>query len=223
MTSKSALITCFFLALWIIAQPCAARTVHVTDELRITLRESPDQEESILTTLPTGTSLEVLQERENWLRVETEKGRKGWVLKRFTMERLPYKQINERLKAKIADLEDKHNQAKKTIQRLEKTKNRLANQLESTNQTLRQIRQEYSTLQEEVPNLPEIKKSLAQTRDRLQASQTQIKELRQNLESLRSQNTQFWFLAGAGVVFISCLIGFLLGRIRRRQSRSLYF
>ncbi|MCF8029843.1 MAG: TIGR04211 family SH3 domain-containing protein [Desulfohalobiaceae bacterium] len=223
MYSKSALVACLCLAIWLVAQPCVARTVHVTDELRITLRESPGQKKRILKTLPTGTSLEVLQERENWLRVETEKGREGWVLKRYTMERLPYKQTNERLKAKIADLEDKHNQAKEKIQRLEKAKNRLASQLESTNQTLRQVRQDYRTLQEEAPKLPEIKNSLAQTRDRLQASQTQVKELRQKLDSLRSRNSQFWFLAGAGVVFISCLIGFLLGRIRRRKSRSLYF
>jgi len=223
MSSKNALIACLFLALWIIALPCAARTVHVTDELRITLRESPGQEERILTTLPTGTSLDVLQERKNWLRVETENGREGWVLKRYTMERPTYKQINEKLKAKIADLEDKHNQAKKKIQRLQKAKNRLATQLESTNQTLRQVRQDYRTLQEEAPKLPEIKNSLAQTQDRLQASQTQVKELRQKIDSLRSKRSQFWFLAGAGVVFISCLIGFLLGRIRRRQSRSLYF
>lgn len=205
------------------AWPCFAQTVYVSDSFRITLRESPAQNAPINSMLSSGAKLEVLEETGNWLRVRTEEDQTGWILKRFSMDRLPKAQVVQRLRERIAQLEQAGSEARETIKQLKEDRNRLASELKSTNKTLTRLRQDHEELRQDVPDLPQIKEDLQKTRNRLQNSLAQIEELKERNESLRSRKSQLWFLIGAGVVFLSCFIGFLLGRIRRKKSRSLYF
>ncbi|MEF8824281.1 MAG: TIGR04211 family SH3 domain-containing protein [Desulfohalobiaceae bacterium] len=224
MPYKTPLALCFVLLLLVTtALPCFAQTVYVSDNFRITLRNSPVQNAQINSMLSSGAKLEVLEETENWLRVRTEEDKTGWILKRFSMDRLPKAQVVERLRERIAELEQTGSKARKTVQELKEDNSRLASELESTNNTLSELRQDYQKLRNDVPNLPQIKEELEKTRNRLQNSLAQIEELKARNASLRSRKSQLWFLVGAGVVFISCFIGFLLGRIKRKKSRSVYF
>lgn len=223
MPYKISLAIVFFLLLiGTTALPCFAQTVYVSDNFRITLREQPAQNASINSMLSSGAKLEVLEETESWLRVRTQDDQTGWILKRFAMDRLPRAQIVERLRERIAELEQTDSEARKTIEGLKEDKNRLASELESTNKTLSNLRQDYQELRKDVPNLPQIKEELEKTRNRLQSSLAQIEELKEKNASLRSRKSQLWFMVGAGVVFVSCFIGFLLGRIRRKKSRSVF-
>jgi SH3 domain protein len=199
-----------------------AQSVYVSDQFQITLRENPAQNASINAMLPSGAKLEVLETTEHWLRVRTSDGRTGWILKRFAMDRLPRAQIIERLQERIADLEQSNSGARETIEKLREARNRLDAKLKSTNQTLSRIRREYQELREDAPRLPEIKNELQETRNRLQNSLARTEELKEKNEALRSRHSQLWFLVGAGVVFVSCLIGFILGRLRRKKSRSVF-
>lgn len=224
MPLKIKLLICLsFLVAWIAASPCAAQDVYVADHFRITLREKPAENARIIAMLETGTKLEVHEERKYWLRVTTDQNQTGWILKRFSMERPPHEQVVQRLRERIDSLANKTSQASRTIQTLKKTKSRLSADLRSTNQTLQRIREKYAKLKSEVPDLPKVKNDLQTTRNELQASRGRIQKLEQENESLRSRRTQLWFLAGAGTVFASCLIGFILGRIRRKKPRSVYF
>ncbi|MCF8085679.1 MAG: TIGR04211 family SH3 domain-containing protein, partial [Desulfohalobiaceae bacterium] len=224
MPLKVKLLACLiFLALWIAASPCAAQAVYVADHFRITLRARPAQNARIVAMLDTGAKLEVLEEREHWLRVRTGQDQTGWILKRFSMERLPHEQVVQRLRERIDRLEEETSQASRTIETLQKTKSRLTAELKDTNQTLQRVREKYAKLQSEVPDLPKIKQALQTTRNELQTSRERVQKLEQENQSLRSRNTQLWFLAGAGTVFVSCFIGFILGRIRRKKPRSVYF
>jgi SH3 domain protein len=224
MRLKTTLLVCLLvLALGVAASPSPAQTVYVADQFRITLRKNPAQNARILAMLSSGTKLEVLEENKHWLRVRTPQDRTGWILKRFSMERIPREQVVRRLRERVASLEEQKNRTRQTIERLQVTNSRLAEELKSTNQSLNQVREKYGQLQSEVPDLPQIKKALRTTRKELQASRTRIQELEKVNKSLRSRANQLWFLAGAGTVFVSCFIGFILGRIRRKKPRSVYF
>jgi len=205
------------------ATSSAARTVYVADQFRITVRQSPSQSARITAMLSTGDRLEVLETRKNWLQVRTEKGQTGWILRRFAMERLPRAQVVKRLRNRIETLEQSGSKAKETMAQLQEAKTRLSDKLKATNQTLQQVREKYEKLRSEVPDLPKIKEQLQKTRNQLQDSQAQIKALEEENASLRSRRTQLWFLSGAGVVFISLFLGFILGRRGRKKTRSVYF
>ncbi|MFO7801376.1 MAG: TIGR04211 family SH3 domain-containing protein [Desulfovermiculus sp.] len=103
----------------------------------------------------------------------------------------------------INDLQDK-------IDSLEKS----SSQAESTIERLRAENQELST-------------TLKQTQEKLTNVSSDHQALRKKVHTIHSSHELRWFLAGAGVIGISALIGFIFGRFRNRQpsssSRRVYF
>ena len=173
MRSSLILAICIlFLASWLVlATPVAAKSVYVTDHFRITLRQSPSQTAQIKSMLSTGDRLEILETRENWLRVRTDEGQTGWILRRFSMERLPRALVVDRLRERVETLEKENTRAEQRIRELTQARNRLSEDLESTNQTLQQVQGEYEELRNEVPDLPRIKEQLEQRGKELKDSQ----------------------------------------------------
>ena len=66
-----------------------AETQYVSDQLIITLREGKGNEYKIIKTLKAGTPLEIIEENERYLKVRTESGSEGWVLKQYVTEETP--------------------------------------------------------------------------------------------------------------------------------------
>ena len=60
-----------------------AQTVYVIDEFEVTMRTGPSIENKIIVMLPTGTKLQVIEEKGDWVLVRSPIGREGWVLKRY--------------------------------------------------------------------------------------------------------------------------------------------
>jgi len=78
-----------------------AKTQYVSDELIITLREGKGNEYKIIRMLPVGTPLLIIEESDQYLRVRTQDGREGWVLKQYITSEIPKAQIIAGLKQEI--------------------------------------------------------------------------------------------------------------------------
>ena len=63
--------------------PAAADTRYVGDELVITLRQGKGTDYKIIRTLKSGTPFEVLEEGKSYLKVRTEDGVEGYVLRQY--------------------------------------------------------------------------------------------------------------------------------------------
>ena len=81
-------------AMWLISSPAWAEKAYVTDSVEITFRTGPGTGNKILSFLRSGQEVEVLESRDNWVRVRVPgRGRdtaEGWVLKRYLMRRQPW-------------------------------------------------------------------------------------------------------------------------------------
>ncbi len=66
-----------------------AKTQYVSDELVINLREGKGNEYKIIKMLKRDTPLKILEEGDQYLRVRTEEGLEGWVLKQFVTSETP--------------------------------------------------------------------------------------------------------------------------------------
>ena len=66
-----------------------AKTQYVSDELVINLREGKGNEYKIIKMLRNGTPLNILEEAEQYLKVRTEEGLEGWVLKQYITSETP--------------------------------------------------------------------------------------------------------------------------------------
>ena len=222
------------LSSYVIAPPAAAETRYVGDQLVITLRQGKSNQHKILKTLKTGTPLELLEEGDPYLKVRTNDGVEGYVLRQY-ISADPPKTL------RIEELEVINSSLQKKIRALEETRSNLEMQLKTTDenysekfaaltsksanleQNLEQalnneriMAEKYDTLLSQTENVVEIaaeREQLLLDNNKLKAEVTTL--LKKN-DKLADSRMIKWFLAGGGVF----LFGWVIGKIsRKKRSR----
>lgn len=61
----------------------ASKKLHVTNKIKITMRESPDRSSKIIGILESDDEVDLIEQRKDWTKVKTKTGRVGWVMTRF--------------------------------------------------------------------------------------------------------------------------------------------
>ncbi len=110
------------------ATPAAAEWVR--GEVRLNLRTAPGADRRIITTIATGDQVRVLEEGENWTRVQVDDGREGWIPAGFLAEQAPATVQLERQETQLSALKEKLAETSTT-----------AEALRSNNQSLTQSNQ----------------------------------------------------------------------------------
>jgi SH3 domain protein len=233
-------ITIFFyltvLTLSIFLQPAAAETRYVDDQLIITLRMGKSSQHKILKTLKTGTPLEILNEEdETYLKVRTQDGTEGYVLRQYVSSNPPKSQ-------RIAELERLNSSLQKKISSLEAANSNLKTQINSYQENYQQevssisvksaeleknleqamineriMAEKYDTLLAQSENVVEItaeRDLLSEKSKKLQADVAVLSEKNEKLSDARMVK---WFLAGGGVFFF----GWIIGKISRKKRSRL--
>ncbi len=208
-----------------------AKTQYVSDQLIITLREGKGNEYKIIKMLKAGTPLEIIEEGERYLKVRTESGSEGWVLKQFVTEETPKAEI-------IAGLEKKMDRLNTEIEQYKKDKESLQDELktaksghdknirdlkqnvssskgkaEQTARELKEITEKYNALVKDSKDVIDLVKE----RDSLKASnsklQTDTEQLQKENDDLKRSQLIWMFVAGGGVFFV----GWIIGKISRQK------
>ena len=200
-----------------------AQTVYVTDEFEVTMRTGPNVENKIMAMLSTGTKLQVIEEKGDWVLVRSPIGREGWVLKRYASVEVPKKIIIEQLQKKhTAALKNLEITTEKALM-FEKENKRLLAALDDSQKKLKKVKQDYTRLINESKDFLALKKKHTKNLANLKKATTELEQLRKENKALHSSTTTIWFLSGALVVIVSWLIGYIMGKIKRRgRSHSLY-
>ncbi|MEE9542546.1 MAG: TIGR04211 family SH3 domain-containing protein [Thermodesulfobacteriota bacterium] len=225
----------FCLILLAVPATLYADTRYVSDKLIITMRRGAGNEFMIVKTLTTGTPLKILKEKEKYLKVSTTDGTEGWVLKQYITTDIPKTAVInslqreiEKLKVNIKRLVSERNTVKKKFgeeqglrqgdaKTQERKLNKANNQIYSLNKKLKETTNKYKAL---VKNSGGVIK-ITNERDRLNKENQRLngenRELTGKNKSLTKKNTFYWFLAGAGVLFL----GWVVGQFSKRK-RTLY-
>ena len=94
-----------------------ADTQYVSDMLILCLRAGPGNEYKVIRNLKTDAPLEVLEEDELYLKVRTDQGEEGWVLRQYISSKTPkpiiiaaLKRDIKQLEATVEKLEERHSQ-----------------------------------------------------------------------------------------------------------------
>ena len=194
----------------------AAPTRYVTDQFTITLRSGGGNQYRILQLLPTGTAVEVLETDSGWTRVETGKGREGWVSSQYLISRPPAAQRLEQVSAKLAQLQAQDGQLEQnmeqTQQQLARARERVDELASARDQLARQLDESREGLHLANEN-KRLKKQIIDLKRRLQ-------DLANETERLAGRSRQDWFLVGAAVLFAGMVIGITVTRIRWRRRSS---
>jgi SH3 domain protein len=215
-------------------QPAQADTRYVGDQLIITLRSGKSSENKIIKTLKTGTSLEVLEEGDTYLKVRTQDGTEGYVLRQYISADQP-------MVLRAAELEKLNNSLQKKNNELQTAKDNLEMELKTYQEDYQQeitstsgkadeleknleqaltnerlITEKYNTLLEQSENVVGITTERDQLIQQNKKLQAEINNLTAKNDKLDDNRMIKWFLAGAGVLFFGWLIG---KRSRKKRSR----
>jgi SH3 domain protein len=120
------------LGLMALLVPSPATAEWVRGEVRLNLRTAPGADRRIITTIATGDQVRILEEGEDWTRVQIEDGREGWIPAGFLAEEAPAAVRLERQEAQVATLKEKLAETSSTAEALRSTNESLT----QSNETL---------------------------------------------------------------------------------------
>lgn len=172
---------------------------------RVTFRAGPGTDNKIIGMLETDAAVKMVEEGETWSKVVNDEKKEGYVMTRFLTTEVPYslrykwlKGHYEKMKEEVATLKAAQSELNQNLgeakRELASTKENLENTAQSYDE-LKTGSAEYLTLKEKFDNVNE-----------------QLGEAKQNVAILKEKLSLYyftWFLAGAGVLLMGWLIGFL--------------
>ena len=211
-----------------------AETRYVSDRLIISVRDGQDQNAAVLGYLETGAPVDILEEKEDLLKIRTEDGIEGWVRAQYIVSEKPKPLIIENLKNKIIalkkEIENIKNKKDSTSNALSESKKMYQEKIEelteevSINQKFAakaksdfiELNKKYANLLKNSGNTEKLVGEVEKLKKLNTELKTEVKSLRKDRKNPLKSNTIQSFIAGAGVL----LFGFLLGGSVRKKKRA---
>lgn len=200
----------------------AADTRYITDEFEVTMRSGTSTSNSIVRMLRSGQPVNVLEDdlASQYSLVETDDGKKGYVLSRFLMEIPAARQSLQELKVSFEEQRSRIESQNSEISELNQTLSQEQNDNQALKITLRASEQELAEVREaaqDTLNILEQNKRLQTVVDQLREEKAQLTEVNAEL----SDSTKLdWFVRGGAVSLIAFVVGILVTRIRWKKQDS---
>jgi SH3 domain protein len=196
---------------------------YITDSCEVIIRSGPSLRHKVIGMIPSGTSVEVVEQGKEWGRVRLAQPykdvREGWVQSREIMTRAPWEvqlktlhQENQQLRDQLAAYQGDPNNC---ITRERQT----ADKLTTATKELSAIQQQYEELKAVSADTLLFKEEHDARLNTLNTAQQRIAQLTGENEQLRNTQRMRWFITGAGVLLSGCLLGLILGRSRKNRQR----
>ena len=211
-----------------------ADTRYVSDRLIISVRDGQNQNAAVLGYIETGAPLDILEEKEDLLRIRTEDGIEGWVRAQYIISEKPKVLIIENLKNEITalkkEIETSKNEQDSASNTLSKTKKMYQEEIEELNEEVNinqkfaakaksdfiQLNKKHTNLLRHSKNTEGLIGEVEKLKKLNAELNTEAKNLRKDRKNPLKSNKIQSFIAGAGVL----LFGFILGGSARKKKRS---
>lgn len=180
MNKHSLLIT--LLALFLLT-PLHAETVYVTDRILLGVHQQPSESSPIVTTIPSGTPLTILQRQDSFSKVRLADGKEGWVIENYLKKEKP---ATAELDAALTKLQQEQETSKKLADNLSKVEREVQvrrDELSNANTTIKDLQKK----------LAEGSKTVAapvENTEALDKANATIEEMKKQLSQLESQKAE---------------------------------
>jgi len=182
------------------------------------VRQGRDASQGVVEAVSSGSAVEVLESRENYSKVRTAAGNVGWILNQDLRDDHVAREQLLQAQKHIALLESKLQQKDSELAEVNKGHNDLRKRFESMELKLRRIEadnQNVRNLASDPLKLAKLNKTLSLERQQLER---ELGKLRQQMTSLKDDTENRWFLTGAGVVFMSLLVGLMMPKFKSQRK-----
>jgi SH3 domain protein len=195
-----------------------AETAYITEKLEIPVRSGESRDYRIIRYLQAGAQVEILETYESgYTKIKDERGREGFVLGRYLVDRAPSFVIAGRLEAEVA-------KQKETIKRLQQDIKALTSQNESSGESVKAIKEQLAKKEAELNEFLATAGDSITLRNRLIALETERQVLLADNETLRAEklaagddSSKSWFALGALTLAAGWFVGLLMPRVRRSR------
>lgn len=211
-----------------------ADTRYVSDRLIISVRDGQNPNAAVLGYIETAAPVDVLEEKEDLLRIRTEELIEGWVRAKYIDSEKPKVLIIENLENEIKalnkDIKTVKNEQDSVSNTLSKTKKMYQEEIEELKEEVNinqkfaakaksdfiQLNKKYTNLLKNSKNTGKLIGEVEKLKKLNAELNTEIKSLRSDRKNPLKSNRIQSFIAGAGVL----LFGFILGGSVKKRKRS---
>ena len=195
-----------------------AETRYVSEVREITLRTGPGAEYKITSMIKSGTPMTVLEQSENWTRVQLTDDKEGWVLTQFLQTKVPDAILLENIQKQHDLLSVKANTLTTENQDLKEKVAALTADLDSYRSKYDTLDATHEALKTESADFLELQTTHETLTNELATQKAKADRLENELSSLITDKRLKWFLLGAGVLIVGIALGFITKPQRRRSS-----
>jgi SH3 domain protein len=195
-----------------------AEKAYITEKLEIPVRSGESRDYRIIRYLQAGAQVKIIQTYDaGYAKIQDERGREGFVLGRYLVDRAPSFIIASRLEADVA-------KQKETIERLRQDIKALNTQNYSSSTTLKNIKEKLARKESELNEFLATAGDSITLRNRLLALETERQVILSDNETLRAEklaagddSSKSWFGLGALTLATGWFVGLLMPRIRKSR------
>lgn len=236
VVGKTILVILFIVAFTVSASinSVFADTRYVSDRLIISVRDGQNQNAAVLGYIETGEPVDVLEEKEDFLKIRTEDLIEGWVRIQYIVSEKPKVLIIENQKNEITalkkEIETFNNEQDSASNTLSKTKKMYQENIEELKEEVNinqkfaakaksdfiQLNKKYTNLLKHSKNTEGLIGEVEKLKKLNAELNTEVKSLRKDQKNPLKSNRIQSFIAGAGVL----LFGFILGGSAKKRKRS---
>jgi len=199
--------------------PARAATRYIRDDIQVMVRGDPGINRKIVAMPKSGSVVEVLEKTEDgWSRVRLSDGKEGWMLTHYLSTGPPNTKVIAQLKRENEDLKGQVKNLAEENPRLKSEQEELQKALSKQTRAADGLRQSYETLKRESSQFLALKASYERASQELAERTKRQAELEEKVRDLQKTRTLQWFLAGAAVLLVGLIVGFMSRRPKRRPS-----
>ncbi len=192
-----------------------ADTAYIVDSIKVALRSAPGNDQKSIGMTESGQAVEVIKSGEEWSLVRLGNGTEGYLLSRYLTAAAPVRfridqlqEKNKTLNAQAAGLLEENT-------RLKVENEKLAVALSAGEKELAALKGDFDTFRGEAADVTALKSRAAALAAELDQKKEEIARLESGPLAILENENLYWFLAGAAVLMIGFLAGYVVKRPRR--------
>ena len=213
VTIKTSLF--IFLAFILFAAQALAESKYISEDFEVTLRTGPGSDRKIISLIPSGRAVEVINAGEEWSQVAYN-DKTGWVLTRYLTNKVPTALVLERLQKNHKALLEQKQALDEKLAQLSSQNQGLSQELKQTQSDLTQVNTTYESLKSESGEYLKLKSKYEKAVKDMKSAQAKADKIESDFIKLSSSELNKGMLYGGGLVFVGFIIGFILKRPKRR-------
>lgn len=211
-----------FLLLQLVTASAFAKTVYVTNNLDLPLRSSESTKSKVISFLPTGTAVEVLNEnsKTGFSHIQLKTGQQGYIATRNTVTEPPNRAQPGTIASNFGTLQTENNNLKEELAKMKAS-------IAPDTPLEQSLAVERDRLDRELTELKRTAANQIQLKTERDALQEDVVNVKRELEQLKLENNalkdgakQDWFFYGGILSLAGVLLGFILPKLGWRRKND---